>query len=303
MEHRRLIGANARGEEHVAELRTRRIGDDPLDIVLGETDRRREQRGDRADDGDDRARDRGVLEQRRQEANHVHACGHHGGGVDQGRDRRRSFHRIRKPGVQEELSRLAHRADEEKAARQIQRAPVLSKKRPGRPGLCRDQREQLREPDRVEHPEDRHDTEREAEVSHPVDDESLDRRCRGSVLLEPESDEQVTGEADAFPAEEELHEVRRRHQHQHGEGEQGQIGKEARLRRIIRHVAPAVEVHESGYGRDDDQHHRRQAVETDRPGGLEVADLDERRNVHSQRRRGAGPKAQEHVPGQDAAEK
>jgi hypothetical protein len=47
------IGADAERDEHVAELRAGRIGDDALDVVLHEADGRREEGGDRADDGDD----------------------------------------------------------------------------------------------------------------------------------------------------------------------------------------------------------------------------------------------------------
>ena len=47
-----------------------------------------------------------------------HAGGHHGRGMDQGRDRGRALHRIRQPGVQAELRRLAHRADEQQHADQ-----------------------------------------------------------------------------------------------------------------------------------------------------------------------------------------
>ena len=46
----------------------------------------------------------------------------------------------------------------------------------------------------------------------------------------PEADQQIGHQADAFPAEEQLHEVVGRHQHQHEEGEQAQIGHEARDR-------------------------------------------------------------------------
>ena len=60
----------------------------------------------------------------------------------------------------------------------------------------------------------------------------------------PETDQQVGGEAHAFPAEEHLHQVVRRHQHQHGEGEQRQIGKEARLVADPLPCSPAIEVHE-----------------------------------------------------------
>ena len=45
VEDRRLIRADAGGDEHVAELRAGRIGDDPLDVVLHAADRRGEQRG------------------------------------------------------------------------------------------------------------------------------------------------------------------------------------------------------------------------------------------------------------------
>ena len=60
----------------------------------------------------------------------------------------------------------------------------------------------------------------------------------------PEADQQIGGEADAFPAEEHLDEVVGGHQHQHREGEQRQIGEEARLVRVLLHIAPAVEVDE-----------------------------------------------------------
>ena len=72
--------------------------------------------------------------------------------------------------------------------------------------------------------EDQEDAEREAEVADAVDHEGLDGGGVGGRPLVPEADQQVGGEADAFPAEEHLHEVVRRHQHQHGEGEQRQIG-------------------------------------------------------------------------------
>ena len=79
----------------------------------------------------------------------------------------------------------------------------------------------------------REDAEREAEVADPVDDEGLDRGGVGLRLLVPEADQQIAREADALPAEEQLHQIVGRHQHQHGEGEQRQIGEEARPVRIV----------------------------------------------------------------------
>ena len=90
-------------------------------------------------------------------------------------------------------------------------------------------------------------------------------------LLVPEADQQIAREADAFPAEEHLHEVVRRHQHQHGEGEERQIGEEARPVRVLVHVADGIEVHEGRNGVHDDQHHGGQRVDPERPIDLEVA--------------------------------
>ena len=54
VEHRRRIGADAGGEEHVAELAAGRIGDDPLDVVLRQADGGGEERRRGADHGHDR---------------------------------------------------------------------------------------------------------------------------------------------------------------------------------------------------------------------------------------------------------
>ncbi len=67
---------------------------------------------------------------------------------------------------------------------------------------------------------DGEDAEREAEIADAVDDEGLDRRGVGGGPVVPEADQQIGAEPDALPAEEQLHEIVRRHQHQHEEGEQ-----------------------------------------------------------------------------------
>ncbi len=68
VEHAGLVGADAAGDEHVAELRAGRIGDDALDVVLHQADGRREERGDRADERRRTRRHGRVLEDRRQPA-------------------------------------------------------------------------------------------------------------------------------------------------------------------------------------------------------------------------------------------
>ena len=63
MEDAGAVGADALGNEHVAELRAGRIGDDALDVVLHQADGGGEEGGGGADDGDDAKRDRRKLEQ------------------------------------------------------------------------------------------------------------------------------------------------------------------------------------------------------------------------------------------------
>ena len=117
VEDAEAVAADAERDEHVAKLRTGRIGDDALDVVLHEADRRGEERRRRADHRHDGERRRREFEQRRQPRHHEDAGRHHRRGMDERRDGRRAFHRVRQPGVQQELRRLAHRAHEQAAGR------------------------------------------------------------------------------------------------------------------------------------------------------------------------------------------
>ena len=109
-----------------------------------------------------------------------------------------------------------------------QRVRVPRQEMHGRAGDARRVGEDRVVVDRVEQQEDAEDAEREAEIADAVDDEGLDRRGVGRGPRVPEADQQIGGETDALPAEEQLDEIVRGHQHQHGEGEHRQIGEEAR---------------------------------------------------------------------------
>ena len=52
----RLVGAGAHGQEHVAELRHRGVGEHLLDVLLGAADGGGHEGGDRPDGGDDHLR-------------------------------------------------------------------------------------------------------------------------------------------------------------------------------------------------------------------------------------------------------
>ncbi|MET3311569.1 hypothetical protein ABIF41_003410 [Bradyrhizobium japonicum] len=187
-----------------------------------------------------------------------------------------AFHRVRQPGVQQELRRLAHRAHEQQEARQGQRIGVPAEEVDGLAGEAGRGVEDRLEIGRADQHEDREDAECEAEVADAVDHEGLDGGGVRRRLLVPEPDQQVAGETHALPAEEQLHEVVRRHQHQHGEGEQREIAEEARPVRILVHIADGIEVHERGHGRHHHQHHGGERVDPQRPVDLEVAGEDPR---------------------------
>ena len=102
-------------------------------------------------------------------------AGHHGGGVDQRRDRRRAFHRVGQPGVQAELRRLAHRADEQQQAERGQDVDVAARGNgTSVPTLLGAAANTASKSDRAEDQEHAHDAEGEAEIADAVDDEGLD---------------------------------------------------------------------------------------------------------------------------------
>ncbi len=70
-----------------------------------------------ADDGYRLHRGRGQHEQRIRTRHHIHASSDHGRGMNQRRNRRRTFHRIGQPDVQRKLCRLAACADKQKQRR------------------------------------------------------------------------------------------------------------------------------------------------------------------------------------------
>ena len=113
VEDARAEGPDAAGEEHVAELAHRRVGEHALDVVLDEADRGGEDRRRGAHDRDRRHRVRRVSVDRGGAGDHVDAGGHHRGRVDQRGDRRRALHRVGQPDVQRDLRALAGGADEE----------------------------------------------------------------------------------------------------------------------------------------------------------------------------------------------
>ena len=306
VEHRHRIGTKPCGHEHIAQLRHGRIGDHALDVVLHQTDGGGHKGGQGPQDGDKGGGIRCVFINRRHAADEEHARRHHGCGVDQRRHRGRTFHRVRQPGVQEQLRRFAHGPDEQQDANQIGRVPFSPQE--FQIGFCqrRGCGKDIVKLDAVGQIEQRKDAKGKAKVADAVDHKGLDRGGIGGGLAVVEPDQKVGGNAHAFPAKEHLHKVVGRHQREHGKGEEREISKEARpiglIRTpivVMRHVAKRVEVHE---GRDRVHHHehdRGQTVNPDAPFGGQGPAFDEPKHGDVLR---LAVKGQEDDPGQDRRE-
>jgi len=145
------------------------------------------------------------------------------------------------------------------------------------------------------------DTKHEAKVAHAIDHKGLNRRSICTRLFEPEADEQITGQAHAFPTEEHLNQVVRRHQHEHGEGKEAEICKEPGLIWVFLHIAPAVQMHERRDGRNHHQHDGCQRVDAECPVKAECPALNPFKNGHDRGCLGTCQETDEYGPAERAA--
>ncbi len=191
------VSADTHRQEHVAELADGRVGEHLLDVVLDEADGRGEDGGRRANRGHDVERGRRHRIEEAHPRDHVDAGRHHGGGVDQRRNRRRAGHGVGQPHVERNLRRLAGGADEQEQRRHRRdrrrdqlgvRAKLGELQRPRAPSADR--------------PEEQHEAEQEAGVTDAVDDEGLLPGIGVFVLLVPEADQEIGTEPDTLPADE-----------------------------------------------------------------------------------------------------
>ena len=112
VEHAGRVGADADGDEHVADLRHRRVRDHALDVRLHERDQPGDDERDAAEDGRRVLHLGRRLEDRRRAEEEVDAGNDHRRGVDERGDGRRAFHGVGKPRVERQLSRLRNGASE-----------------------------------------------------------------------------------------------------------------------------------------------------------------------------------------------
>ncbi|MPM54767.1 hypothetical protein SDC9_101547 [bioreactor metagenome] len=271
VEHGHRVGGHTQRNGHVTQLRERGVRDHALDVVLDDAQDTHEQRGDGADHEDQVQRHIRQFIQRRHARDHEDTGGHHGRRVNQRGDRCRAFHRIRQPGVQRELRRLAHRAHKQADGGHRHQQPARTGQQRvldlGQLG------EDFRIVQRAGVGSDQANAEDEAEVTHTVDQEGLHVGEDRGFLLEVEADQQIRHQAHCFPAEEQLQQVVGHHQHQHGEGEQRDVREEAVVAVVFRHVAHGVDVHHQRHKGHHAHHHRGQAVDQEAHFHLQAAHL------------------------------
>ena len=130
------------------------------------------------------------------------------------------------------------------------------------------------EAERAEVGDEEEHGEQEAEVADAVDDEGFLAGVGGGILAEVEADEQVGGEADALPADEEQQEVRREDQDRHEEHEEVEVGEEAPVAVLMRHVAGGVEVDEEADAGDDGEHDEGEVIDGEGEVDVEAGDGD-----------------------------
>ena len=98
-------------------------------------------------------------------------------------------------------------------------------------------------------------------VAHTGHDEGLSRRAPVHRILVPEADEQITAQADAFPAEIQQQEVVRQQQRHHGGHEQVHVGEEAAVTFVVSHEFRGIEVDQEAHERDHQHHDQRKSVQ------------------------------------------
>ena len=194
VEDRRVPGANAQGQEHVADLAHGRVGEDTLDVGLHQRGEAGQHQRDTTDHTDQVQDVRRQQEQAVGTGDQVHARGHHGCRVDQCRNRGRACHRVGQPGLQRQLGRFTDRATQQHQGRQYH--PGVT-----RLELLRCQHQQFLHVQGTQLGEQDEQADGHEHVADTGDDEGLQCRVTVVAVAVVETDQQVRAQAHAFPAE------------------------------------------------------------------------------------------------------
>ena len=249
VEHPVRVAADPDADEHVADLRHRRVRDHALDVGLDERDQARDEQRERAGAGGEQLDRPRLLEDRVRARDQVDAGGDHRRRVDEGADRRRALHRVGQPRLERDLRRLRHRAAEQ------------AERDRGSPGVEERWTSRRRERERVRVRDEDEERERHRRVAERVHDERLLRGPHRARPLVPEADQEIRREADEPPADEQHEQVAALDEQEHREDEERDVREVAALLVVAVHVADRVEDDQPADAADDQHHHRAQRVD------------------------------------------
>ena len=179
------------------------------------------------------------FKERIQARDEIDARGDHGRCVNECRHRRRTFHRIGKPGKQRELRAFSKRAEHDEIRNCF--ASPRSTRAIDTSTLHRFEERGVLEAAVID--PDEKDTQRQTRVTNAVHDEGFLRGIHSTRLGVVVANEQVAREAHAFPTEIEQNEIAAHHQRAHREEEDAHATEETRvaLTNITFHVLSRVD--------------------------------------------------------------
>ena len=189
MENGHGICRSAQRHRHVPELAKRGIGHHAFDVVLNDSQKPHEEGSDGTNRQNEIERRVRQLKKWRHPRHHENARGHHGGGVNQCRYRRRALHRVRQPGVQRKLCTLAHCANEEADAGNGDHQPGRARKYRFRNLRCLSKNFGVIQAAGIGQYES--DSQDETKVTHSIDEEGLHIGKHCARLFEPKADQKV----------------------------------------------------------------------------------------------------------------
>ena len=240
-------GAKARTQHHVADLAHGRGRKNLLHIVLGTTNNRAKEQRDCTDDDNRGSSDRRCLEDRARTNNQVDTGGNHRCRVDKRGHRGRTGHCVTQPSLQGELRRLTASTHQKE---ETDDGCLNGRNRCGR---C----VHFLDVDGREVSDHRHHCNEQAHITDAVHHECLLRGNRIGGNVVPETDEQVRGQAHAFPSDEETRVGVCKHQDEHGGDEEVEVGEETATRIVMSHVSDGVDVDKrTDEGDQHDEGHR-----------------------------------------------
>ena len=275
VEGRGDVSTDAQGREHVAQLGNGRVGQDALDVELGDADGGRKEGGEGADEGHEPHGAVAPLGHDVEEGegadDQVHARGHHRRRVDERAHGGGAFHSIGQPDVERELGRLADGTPEDEDGKH--RGPGRDPEDGHGHDLVGQFLQRLGGQDfapaqGARHGVEEHHAREHDGVAHARGDKGLDGgRARPLHLSlinvrlpwfaeRPEPDEQVGAHAHQFPEDKGQKQIIRQDEPQHSRGKEGQVSEEAAEPRIALHVPHRVHEDKETEEGDHEQHDR-----------------------------------------------